>query len=176
MRGSLSLAFYRWHRPFLAKYHYIIYNKWCQWMDSKTWIDPVLCLINTLRPRQLGRHFLDDIFKYIFLNDNLWILIKISLKFVPEGTINNIPALVQIMAWRRLGDKPFSEPMMARLPTHICVRIYASLGPNELNICIFVVRKDFQVTYLTIKQLILSILRGKILPILSFSWLLQINA
>ena len=40
---------------------------------------------------------------------------KISLKFVPKGSINNIPALVQIMAWRRTGDKPLSEPMMTQL-------------------------------------------------------------
>ena len=52
---------------------------------------------------------------------NAWIPIKISLKFVPKSPINNIPALVQIMAWRRLGDKPLSEPMLVRLPTHICV-------------------------------------------------------
>ena len=44
-----------------------------------------------------------------------------SLKFVHKGSINNIPALVQIMAGRRPGDKPLSEPMVARLPTHICV-------------------------------------------------------
>ena len=56
--------------------------------------------------------FPDDIFKRIFLNENVWILIKISLKFVPKGLINNIPALVQIMAWRRPGDKPLFEPMM----------------------------------------------------------------
>ena len=37
----------------------------------------------------------------------------ISLKFVPKGLINNIPALVQIMAWRRPGANPLSEPMMA---------------------------------------------------------------
>ena len=49
------------------------------------------------------------------------ISIKISLKFVPNGPINNIPALVQIMAWRRPGDKPLSEPMMVSLLTHICV-------------------------------------------------------
>ena len=77
--------------------------------------------VNTLRPRQDGRHFADDIFKCIFVNENLWIPIKISLKFVPKGPINNIPALVQIMAWRRPGDKPLSEPMMVRLPMHICV-------------------------------------------------------
>ena len=56
-----------------------------------------------------------------FINENVWFPIKISLKFVPWGLINNIPALVQIMAWRRPGDKPLSEPMMVRLSTHICV-------------------------------------------------------
>ena len=77
--------------------------------------------VNTLRPRQNGRHFADDILKRIFLNENIWIPIKISLKFVPKGSINDIPALVQIMAWHRPGDKPLSEPMMVNLPTHICV-------------------------------------------------------
>ena len=77
--------------------------------------------LNTLRPRQDGRYFPDDNFKCIFLNENVWISIKISLKFVPKGSISNIPALVQIMAWRRPGDKPLSEPMMVSLLTHICV-------------------------------------------------------
>ena len=40
---------------------------------------------------------------------------------VPKGPINNIPALVQIMAWHRPGDKPLSEPMMVSVLTHICV-------------------------------------------------------
>ena len=77
--------------------------------------------VNTLRPRQHGRHFADNIFKCIFLNENIWIPIIISLRFVPMGPINNIPALVQIMAWRHPGDKPLSEPMMVCLLTHICV-------------------------------------------------------
>ena len=68
-----------------------------------------------------GRHFPDDIFKCIFLNESVWISIKFSLKFVPKGPIDNIPALVQIMAWRRSGDKPLSEPMMVSLLTHLCV-------------------------------------------------------
>ena len=84
-------------------------------------IHATFSVINTLRPRQNGRHFPDDIFKWIFLNENVWISINISLKIVPWGRINNIPTLVQVMAWRRPGDKPLSEPMMARLPTHICV-------------------------------------------------------
>ena len=77
--------------------------------------------INTLRPRQNGRHFTDNILKCIFLNENIWISIKISLKFVPKGPINNIPALVRIMAWHQSGDKPLSEPMVVSLLTHICV-------------------------------------------------------
>ena len=75
--------------------------------------------INTLRPRQNGRRFTDDIFECIFLNENVWIPITISLKFVPKCRINTIPAM--IMAWRRPGDKPLSEPMMVSLPTYICV-------------------------------------------------------
>ena len=78
-------------------------------------------LISTLRPRQNGRRFADDTFKRIFLNENARISFKISLKFVPKGPINNNPALGQIMAWRRSGDKPLSEPTMVSLPTHICV-------------------------------------------------------
>ena len=72
-----------------------------------------VCFINTMRPRQNGRHFPDDIFKCIFLNENVEISIKISLKFVPKGPNNNNPALIQIMACRRPGDKPLSEAMMA---------------------------------------------------------------
>ena len=77
--------------------------------------------INTLRPRQNGRRFADDTFKRIFLNENVRISIIISLKFVPKGPINNNPVLVQIMTWRRSGDKPLSEPMMVSLLNYICV-------------------------------------------------------
>ena len=52
---------------------------------------------SSLRPRQNGRHFPDDIFKCKFVNKNTWISIKISLKSVPKDPINNIPALVQIV-------------------------------------------------------------------------------
>ena len=69
--------------------------------------------VNTLKPRENGWH--------IFLEWKLWILIKFSLKFVPEGPNNNIPALLQIMAWRNPGDRPLSEPTIVSLPTHIWV-------------------------------------------------------
>ena len=82
---------------------------------------------NTSRPRQNGRHFADDTFKRIFVNENVRILIEISPKFVPKGPIDNIPALVQIMAWRRPGDKPLSEPMMG-LFTDAYMRHSASMS------------------------------------------------
>ena len=73
-------------------------------------------------------HFADNIFKYIFLNENLWISLEISLKSVPNVWINNILALVQIMAWCWLDDKPLSKPTM------VCNwRIYAWLSLNELR-------------------------------------------
>ena len=53
------------------------------------------------------------IFKCIFFNEKICILMKISLKYVPKGPIDNNPALVLIMAWR-IGDKPLSEPMLTR--------------------------------------------------------------
>ena len=74
-----------------------------------------------------GRNKIATIFQTSFFNACCWMkmyqfgFVKISLKLVPRGLINNIPELVQIMAWRRPGDKPLSEPMMVSLPTHICV-------------------------------------------------------
>ena len=77
--------------------------------------------LNTLRLRQNGRRFADGNFKCIFLNENIWISIKISLNYVPKGPINIIPTMGQIMAWCRLGNKQLSERMMFSLLTHICV-------------------------------------------------------
>ena len=79
----------------------------------------IYCMLylNLLRRRRNGLQFADEIFKCIFLNENVWLSISISLKFVPHDPINNILALVQIMAWRRLGDKPLFESIVDRLPT-----------------------------------------------------------
>ena len=60
-------------------------------------------------------------FPSAFFNQNIRISIKISLKFVPKCPVKYIASLVQIMAWRRPGDKPLSEPMMVSLLTHISV-------------------------------------------------------
>ena len=70
--------------------------------------------INSCPPEQNGRHFADDVFRCIFMNEKFSILNKISLKIVAKGPIDNNPALVQIMAWRRTGDKPLSETMLTQ--------------------------------------------------------------
>ena len=93
--------------------------------------------LNTLRQRQNGRHFAGDIFKRIFFNENVWISIKISLKFVPKGPINKIPALFQIMAWRRPGDKPLSEAMLVSSLTHKCVTRPQWVNPSGTEARIF---------------------------------------
>ena len=90
-----------------------------QWLDKVLSKHPYMLqgakpTINALRPRPNRRHFADDIFKPIFLNETVRILINISVKFVPRGQINNIPTLVQIMAWCKTGDKPLFEPMMTQ--------------------------------------------------------------
>ena len=75
-------------------------------------------LINSLRLRQNGHNFTDEMH---FLEENVWILIEISLKFVGKCQINNISVLVQIMAWHWPGDKPLSEWMKLILLTYICM-------------------------------------------------------
>ena len=84
--------------------------------------------VKTLNPRQKGRHLQDDIFKYIFVNENIRILLKISLKFVPKVLISNIPALAQIMVLCQQGNKPLSETIVV---TYWC--IFVSLSLKELT-------------------------------------------
>ena len=76
-----------------------------------------------------GSLFPDDIFRCIFMNEKFCILVRISLKFVPKCPIDNNPALVQIMAWRQIGNKPLSEPMLTWITD-----TYSGLG-DELNMC-----------------------------------------
>ena len=92
---------------------------------------------NTDGSIHLGHNKMAAIFQTTVSNEFSWmkmyakISITISLKFVPKGQINNIPASVWIMAWRRPGDNPLSETMIVSLLTHT----YASLGLNELTDC-----------------------------------------
>ena len=58
--------------------------------------------------------FADDLFKHIFLNENVRISIEISLKLCPRGSNDNKSTLIQVMAWRRTGDNPLSEQMLTQ--------------------------------------------------------------
>ena len=110
LHERMALPGFKWSPLMVAFYH--------RKSDDLTNYSP---LFSTLRSSQHARHFADDISKRIFLNGNIKLTLKVSLKFVPKFRINNVPALVQIIAWRRPGDKPLSEPMMDSLLTHICV-------------------------------------------------------
>ena len=88
-----------------------------------------------MRPRQNGRHFPDVIFIWIFLKENVRISMKIFLKFVPRGSIYNIPAMVQVMACRLLSTKPLPEQMLA---------YYGLLGNLNRNSTILIQENSFE--------------------------------
>ena len=117
-------------REILAPWKPQLVNITHQWIRLTDVLLSFLLILtfNTLRPRQNGRHFADDTFKRIFMNENVWISTNISLKFVPKGLINNIPALVQI----RLGADQATSHYLNQWWL-IYWRIYASLGLNELK-------------------------------------------
>ena len=140
--------FCRWH--YSDAFHWMkIFPFWVQlqvWsMDS---IDSISGLVQMmvwhwphgeplLELTHWGREEMNNIsqttFSYVFSSMKMFeFRLKLKLKFVPKGPINNIPALVQIMAWRRSGDKPLSEPMMVSLPTHIWVTLpqWVNVVPN----------------------------------------------
>ena len=107
--------------------------------------------LNTLRPRQMAA-----IFQTTFWNGFSWMKmfeyrLKFHWSFFPGGPINNIPTLVQVMAWRRPGDKPLSEPMMVRLPTHICVT--RTQWVNWVLFCSYVVSNKKNVCYIFLLDL-----------------------
>ena len=100
-----------------------------QWVDSFSY---------TSRSRQYGRHSGDGHFKCIFLDESIWISIHISLKFVPNGWINNTPALIQIIDWWRLGDKPLNPPCVNSLWPNdgIWRREYGSILAQAMACCL----------------------------------------
>ena len=95
-------------------------SPWClqvTWGWDSTGKDSSLPL--TLLPLdKMDAILADGNFKCIFLNENDWITIKISLKFVPRSPIDNKPALVQVMAWCQTGNKPLPELMLSQFTGH----------------------------------------------------------
>ena len=115
------LAYFSWEKwpPFRRRHFQMYFIKWKLFIFNENFTE--ICSLTHWGRDKMAAVFADDTFKRIFLNENVRVSMKISLKFVPKGSINNNPALVQIMAWRRSGDKPLSEPMMVSLLTHTCV-------------------------------------------------------
>ena len=83
-------------------------------------------LENSLKPRHNSHHHADDIL-YFFLYGNWCSSNQILLAFVLNGLIDNNLTLVQIMAWRRKGDKPLSLSIVT-LFTDSYIRYSASMG------------------------------------------------
>ena len=108
------------------------FNKMHLKMSSPKW-RPFCLGLNVLT--HWGRDKMAAIFQTTFSIAFYWItMYELRMRFhwslFSKGEINNIPALVQIVAWRRPGDKPLSETMMVSLLTHMCV---TWLGLNELT-------------------------------------------
>ena len=76
--------------------------------------DIVLEPLNHLSLDNMAAIFADDNFRCIFLDENDRIPIRVSLKIVPKSLIDNIPALVYVMARRWTGDKPLHEPTLTQ--------------------------------------------------------------
>ena len=76
------------------------------WSGVSRDLGPMNTMKGRISPGQRGRHFAGDIFRCISLNDEYCIVIKMSLEFVPDGPIDNKPALISIMAWCRTGVRP----------------------------------------------------------------------
>ena len=120
----------------LFYYAYIISFCWIHYTYSYTYSEPewhlfcvggrqrkvheIICVLMSipylthLPLNKMADTFADDIFKRIFLNENVGISIQISPKFVPSGANDNKSELVQVMDWCQTGDKPLPEQMRTR--------------------------------------------------------------
>ena len=77
--------------------------------------DTLTCFrFNSSSLNKMAAILADDVFKWIFLNENDRNPIQISLKFVSRSTIDNKLALVQVMTWRWTSGKPLPEPNMTQ--------------------------------------------------------------
>ena len=109
----------------LLKSHYL--NQ--RWPSSVTLICAILgSWVNSYPPGPNGCHFANKIFKCIFMNKRLCTLIWISLKFVPKIRSDNKCTLVQVLAWRIIGDKPLSELMLTQF-----TEAHAALESDEFK-------------------------------------------
>ena len=124
----------------------------CWWPGDKRghWI--ICHTINRLRPRQNSRHFPGDIFKWIFLNQNACISIQIPLKFAPRGPVKNIPALVQIMAWRRQGKEHIFVTWLRWVNL-----VYPSAPVGSIFLCMWMLNITLSLSLYEILKIIVSL-------------------
>ena len=119
-----------WYITVISHAHHCISNQWQldsvqQVVQAHNKAQHYWCFLMILSPfvYHWGWDKMAAISQTIFSNALSWMKMYdfdwISLRFVRKGPINNIPALVQIMIWRRPGDKPLSEPMMVTIPMHL---------------------------------------------------------
>ena len=92
-------------------------------------ITDLISICKHIEAKNSFKHFA-DIFKFIFMYQNCCIFIQMTLKFVPQGSIDSKPALVQVMSWSWEGSLPLSELMLALL-TDAYMHYLAS---NELTL------------------------------------------
>ena len=84
--------------------------------------------IDTLRPRQNGRHFADDIFKCIFLNENFWLSNDISLNLC----LFRVCLINNVIIGSDNGLAPTRRQAIIRTNNGLVYwRIYPSFGFNE---------------------------------------------
>ena len=99
--------------------------------------------INSSLPGQYGRRFADDLFRGNFVNERFCNLILISLKFIPMGTIDNKAALVQVMAWRWIGNKPLPEPMLTQFTDVLINRRPITVRAAPVGLLLTLIYSDF---------------------------------
>ena len=109
-----NVFFGQWNCSTSYGYHTIPTQAWPGYAQESSMFCMSHSALNSSPSGQNGRHFTDDIFLCIFMNEKFCLLVQISQKFVPNGPIDDNQALAQIMAWRRIGDKPLSEPMLTQ--------------------------------------------------------------
>ena len=79
----------------------------CEWLTNCGWDKMVVMLVILFI--LLMTSLKEEI---MFLKQNIWFSNKILLQYVPQGVINNKPALIQIIVGCCIGDKLLSESMM----------------------------------------------------------------
>ena len=116
-----------------------------------------LARINSLRAWQDGRHFPDVIFKDVLFNEIVKGSINDSLKFVPKGPFDNIPAMVQIMAWRHHITQKLPKFLVQQDQREMIMSKTIKVGNNEYKILLQII--DYKMHIFSAYLLLVFILK-----------------